>query len=284
MNSEGKIVKLKIDIIFKRVFGNANNEEIIAAFISDMLDIPRNRITKIEIKNVELPPEELDQKFSRLDLNLFVDGRKINIEMQVNKEAAYKERTLFYWAKLYSDDLDSGEDYSKLSQTICVNIINFNLFDCDNYHSHFMLKEKERDEIMSDKLAIHFFELKKVGKFKRNKRMEDWLTLIDAETEGDLMALQHSTSIPEIQKTIVILREMSADEKIREEARRREKRLHDEATALNHARKEGIEEGRVKGREEGMAEGRAEERATIAEIMRKKGYTEEQIKDLLGEL
>ena len=284
MNSEGKIVKLKIDIIFKRVFGNANNEEIIAAFISDMLDIPRNRITKIEIKNVELPPEELDQKFSRLDLNLFVDGRKINIEMQVNKEAAYKERTLFYWAKLYSDDLDSGEDYSKLSQTICVNIINFNLFDCDNYHSHFMLKEKERDEIMSDKLAIHFFELKKVGKFKRNKRMEDWLTLIDAETEGDLMALQQSTSIPEIQKTIVILREMSADEKIREEARRREKRLHDEATALNHARKEGIEEGRVKGREEGMAEGRAEERATIAEIMRKKGYTEEQIKDLLGEL
>ena len=284
MNAEEKIVKLKIDIIFKRVFGNAQNEDIIAAFISDMLDIPRSRINKVVIKNVELPPDEIDQKFSRLDLNLFVDGRKINIEMQVNKEAAYKERTLFYWAKLYSDDLDSGADYSALSQTICVNIINFNLFECENYHSHFMLKEKERDEVMTDKLAIHFFELKKVGKYKRNKRMEDWLTLIDAETEGDLMALQQSTSIPEIQKTIVILREMSADEKIREEARRREKRLHDEATALNHARKEGIEEGRAKGREEGMAEGRAEERATIAEIMRKKGYTEEQIKDLLGEL
>lgn len=271
MNSEEKIVKLKIDIIFKRVFGNAKNEEIIAAFISDMLDIPRNRITKVEIKNVELPPDELDQKFSRLDLNLFVDGRKINIEMQVNKEAAYKERTLFYWAKLYSDDLDSGADYSALSQTICVNIINFNLFDCDNYHSHFILKEKERDEVMTDKLAIHFFELKKVGKFNRNKRMEDWLTLINAETEGDLMALQQSTSIPEIQKTIVILREMSADEQIREEARRREKRLHDEATALNHARKEGIEEGR------------AEERASIAETMRMNGFTEEQIKLALGE-
>ena len=131
-----------------------------------------------------------------------------------------------------------------------------------------MLKEKERDEVMTDKLAIHFFELKKVGKYKRNKRMEDWLTLINAETEGDLMALQQNTSIPEIQKTIVILREMSADEKIREEARRREKRLHDEATALNHARKEGIEEGI----------------ASVAEAMRKKGYTEKQIKDLLGEL
>ena len=288
MKEKEKIVMLKLDIIFKRVFGNEKNTEIIAGFISDMLDIPREKITKVVIKNVELPPEEIDQKFSRLDLNLYVDGRKINIEMQVNKESAYKERTLFYWAKLYSDDLDSGEDYSALSQTICVNIINFNLFDCENYHSHFMLKEKERDEIMTDKLAIHFFELKKVGKYKRNKRMEDWLTLINAETEGDLMALQQNTSIPEIQKTIVILREMSADEKIREEARRREKRLHDEATALNHARKEGIEEGIEKGRAEGEAigeaRGRAEGIASLAEAMRKKGYTEKQIKDLLGEL
>ena len=279
MNAEEKIVMLKLDIIFKRVFGNEKNTEIIAGFISDMLDIPREKITKVVIKNVELPPEEIDQKFSRLDLNLYVDGRKINIEMQINKESAYKERTLFYWAKLYSDDLDSGEDYSALSQTICVNIINFNLFDCENYHSHFMLKEKERDEIMTDKLAIHFFELKKVGKYKRNKRMEDWLTLINAETEGDLMALQQNTSIPEIQKTIVILREMSADEKIREEARRREKRLHDEATALNHARKEGIAEGIA----EGEARGREAERASIAETMRKNGFTEEQIKLALGE-
>ena len=77
-------------------------------------------------------------------------------------------------------------------------------------------------------------------------------------------------------KTTVILREMSADEQIREEARRREKRLHDEATALNHARKEGIEEGIEKGRAEGIA--------AVAEAMRKKGYTEKQIKDLLGEL
>ena len=296
MKSEEKIVMLKLDIIFKRVFGNENNTEIIAGFISDMLDIPREKITKVVIKNVELPPEEIDQKFSRLDLNLYVDGRKINIEMQVNKEAAYKERTLFYWAKLYSEDLDSGADYSTLSETICVNIINFNLFECDSYHSHFMLKEKERDEVMTDKLAIHFFELKKVGKYKRNKRMEDWLTLINAETEGDLMALQQNTSIPEIQKTIVILREMSADEQIREEARRREKRLHDEATALNHARKEGIAEGEAigeaRGRAEGeaigeargRAEGRSERDAELADMWRKKGYTEEQIKDLLGEL
>ena len=76
-------------------------------------------------------------------------------------------------------------------------------------------------------------------------------------------------------KTIVILRELSADEQVREETRRREKRLHDEATALNHAKKEGVVEGEARGRSQRDAE--------LAEMWRKKGYTEEQIRDLLGE-
>ena len=84
-------------------------------------------------------------------------------------------------------------------------------------------------------------------------------------------------------KTTVISHELSADEQIREEARRREKRLHDEATALNHARKEGIAEGEARGRAEGINEGRLEERSIIAETMRKKGFTEEQVKLALGE-
>ena len=70
-----------------------------------------------------------------------------------------------------------------------------------------------------------------------------------------------------IYKTTVILREMSADEQIREEARHREKRLHDEATARYHVR----------------AEGRFERDAGLAEMWCKKGYTEEQIRVLLGE-
>ena len=47
MNKDEKIVKLKLDIIFKRVFGNEKNEKIIAAFISDLLDIPRESIKSV---------------------------------------------------------------------------------------------------------------------------------------------------------------------------------------------------------------------------------------------
>ena len=111
MNKDERIVKLKLDVIFKRVFGNEQNQDIIAAFISDMLDIPRKSIQSIIINNVELTPEFLEQKFSRLDLKLNVDGRIVNVEMQVNREDDFKERTLFYWSKLYSEELKVGDVY-----------------------------------------------------------------------------------------------------------------------------------------------------------------------------
>ena len=41
-------------------------------------------------------------------------------------------------------------------------------------------------------------------------------------------------------ETIVVLRELNADEQVRREAFYREKRLHDEATALGNARREGV--------------------------------------------
>ena len=256
MNKDEKIVKLKLDIIFKRVFGNQKND-----------DIPRESIKSVVINNVELAPQYLNQKFSRLDLKMNIDGKIVNIEIQVNRETHFKERTLFYWSKLYSDELGSGEDYGKLKQTICINIINFNLFDCEDYHSHFKILENDRGEQLTDKFAIHFFELKKVNKSRKGSRQEDWLKLIDAETESDLMAIQQTTNIPEVQDTIVMIRQLSADEKVQQEAYYREKQIRDEISALNGARREG----------EILANN------ATAERMRKAGFTEEQIKIALGE-
>ena len=101
-----------------------------------------------------------------------------------------------------------------------------------------------------------------------------------------------NTSIPEVRKTVVILRELSADEKVQQEVFYREKRLHDEATALGHARREGRAEGeeiglakgraegRVEGLAEGKTEGRAEEKKAIAERLRSMGFSEEQIRQI----
>ena len=138
--------------------------------------------------------------------------------------------------------------------------------------------EKYRHEILTDKFGIHFFELKKLSKFKKNRRMEDWLNLINAETEGDLMAIQQTTEIPEVQDTIVMIRTLSADEQVRQEAALREKRLHDEASALGSARREGEAIGEARGIDIGKNTLQAE----LISLWKKKGFSEEQIKDLLG--
>lgn len=93
-----------------------------------MLNIPTESITEIVVNNPEMPPESITGKFSRLDLSLTVDNRLVNVEIQVKNDVDYRDRTLFYWAKLYTSELKSGEDYSELKQTITINIINFICF------------------------------------------------------------------------------------------------------------------------------------------------------------
>ena len=275
-----EIVKLKLDIIFKRVFGDKKNKNIIIAFLSDILEIPRKNIKEVYIDNVELPPEYLGEKFSRLDLKLEVqdvndsENKIINIEMQVNSEPAFKERTLFYWSKMYSDELKSSEEYDSLKKTVCINIINFNLFTSPEYQSHFQILEKDRQELLTDEFSIYFFELKKVKKSQKGKPVEDWLNLINAEKKEELMALELSTNIPEVKDVIVKVRELSSDEKLRRLAYYREKRLHDEANAINGSKKEGIKIGR--------AEGRVEREKELIAMMRQQGYSEGQINKLFG--
>jgi len=137
--------------------------------------------------------------------------------------------------------------------------------------------ETNRHEALSDKLDIHFFELKKIKYSKKHKPMEDWLNLINAETEGDLMDIETNTQIKEVRDTIVILRELNADEKVKQEAYYREKRLHDEASALGCARREGLAEGLAKG----LAKVEAKRESEIVANLRKIGMTEEQIKSVL---
>ena len=72
-------------------------------------------------------------------------------------------------------------------------------------------------------------------------------------------------------KPIVILRELNADEKMRQLAFTREKAIRDEANAINSARAEGI------------AEGRAEGIASVVEKLKARGMSDEEINEILSD-
>jgi len=73
------------------------------------------------------------------------------------------------------------------------------------------------------------------------------------------------TEVQPIQKAVMIIHQMSDDEKIQELARLREKALHDEASALSTARKEG----------------RDEREDELVKRMRENGIPEDQIQKII---
>jgi predicted transposase/invertase (TIGR01784 family) len=107
----GNIAKPKLDLVFKKIFGDANNRDLLVDFIASVLDVPVESITSVEAIDNEVVPESIDKKFCRLDLLLRIDDELINIEIQVNNYHDYKERTLFYWSRVYSDQLKAGDGY-----------------------------------------------------------------------------------------------------------------------------------------------------------------------------
>lgn len=259
------VISAKLDIIFKKIFSLEENEDLLHDFLASLLEIPYNSIQRIDVLNSDVLPETAVGKFSRMDLKLLVDNRLVNVEMQISAKSDFKDRVLYYWSKMYSNELKSGEEYGELKQSISINIINFNMFDCAEFHSHFKLLEANRHETLTDKCSIHFFELKKINKnVNKNNRMELWLQLINAESEEELAMLQE-TNVPVIQKAVMVIHKMSADEKMQEIARMREKALHDEASALKGAREEGAANREMK----------------IIAKMRAIGMSDEQIKDIL---
>lgn len=106
-----RIAKPKLDLVFKKIFGDVNNTDLLIDFLSSVLDIPVDSIKNVEIIDNEIIPDTIEKKFSRFDLLLQINNEYINIEIQVNNYNDFKERTLFYWSRVYSNQLGKSEDY-----------------------------------------------------------------------------------------------------------------------------------------------------------------------------
>ena len=238
-----ELLSPKIDYVFKTLFTSADSEDILTDFLASVLDIDNEDISSIKVLNTDFVPEAAAQKYSRLDIAMEVENRLVNIEMQLKKLPDFRERALFYWAKLYTRDLREGDSYKNLKQTISINILDYKMFDCEECHSVFRLREETRNELLTDKCRFDFLELPKANTDSRQiKRLRRWLNFFNLKSEEDAdMVAQTDDKV--MNKAVFILKKMSADEKTREVARIRERALHDEASYLEDARTEGMAQG-----------------------------------------
>jgi len=239
--------------------------ELLKKLVAVLLGIKLESIGEFIIQNTEMPPESAGEKFCRLDINMKVDGQLVDLEVQVRDEGDYAERSLFNWAREYSSALPAGGDYLDLPRTVIISIINFNMFDCNEFHSEFGALEVTRHTPLTDKFALHYFELPKLsGMVSADNSLELWLALFKANTEEELAKIE-ALGVPDMEQAIEAYRTVTVTPEFRELARLREKARHNEAAALRNARNKGRAEGEVKEREK-WQDVVAEKDAAIAEL------------------
>ena len=246
----------KIDFVFKKIFGSEEHPEILISFLNAVLK-PKKPIVSVEIKNSDLEKEYIEDKFSRLDVKALTSNKEIiNIEIQLKNEYNMIQRNLYYWSKLYEEQLSEGDRYDKLSRTVCINILDFKYLKNDRFHNGYRLKEIETNEELTNLQEIHFIEIPKLKRFESTEEivdlLEGWVEFLrDPESEV-IRKLEMSNK--EIRDAKDELYRLSRNSKERELYYLREKSLRDEISALANAKEKGLKEGLKQGLFEGKLE------------------------------
>ena len=139
------------DIFVRYLLGSEENKKLLLDFINTILcDSGFEGAKDITLLNPFNIVSIANSKESILDVKAVDSHNRIfNVEIQVLNDSRYANRTLYYWAKLYSDQLEEGEKYKNLDPVICINLLNFTIFpDLQRPHSCFLPIEKDSLDVI----------------------------------------------------------------------------------------------------------------------------------------
>ena len=263
-----EIILPKTDFCAKELFAN---EVIRKYFISDVIGIPVKDIRSVRLCNPYLWKRYRKQKQGILDVLIELNNRaKVNIELQIKFYSCWDKRNLFYLAKMYTEDLRVGQDYTKLKKSISISILDFNYMKGPDYHSVFYLRD-EKGRLFSDLFEVHIIELRKT--LDGGSSVDDWIRFFNARTEEDLDMLQ--TKNIGIQTAIEEVKRMSMSERMRARYEAHMKELRDRRAIEAYEREQGYDQGYAQGIEQGIDR----EREMRIEKMLRKNKTPEEIAD-----
>lgn len=232
------------DFIFKKIFGEKGNEDILISFINAVLKRTKKEpIIEVEIiENKELTKDLILDKTGIIDVRAKTSkGENIDIEVQLTDQGNMDKRTLFYWGKMYLENIKQGQDYTSLEKVITINILDFEFLGTESYQSSFHLWEDiEKDYMLTDVVEIHFLELPKFRKKKdkdyRENEIERWLEFLEKDISET--TLKELISLDEvIGKAEQKIEYLSSDEETMKIYYERERSLHERANMISSAEK-----------------------------------------------
>ena len=282
-------IKPTDDYIFKRLFGDKNNKDILLSFLNSLFEeydyIPK--IEDLEFKNTEIPKVYEENKGARLDIKAKInENTYIDIEVQSKDPSNLVNRSIFYNAFTLINEVEQGSFLREIPQVISIWIIKGELNSRSifkDYESPIVMsslktdKSKLNDKIfcISNDFNIIYIFLDKLKDGILNKNLEDWLKFIDNQNVTDVKD-------DKIIKAISKMNLFRGDEVMKAIYEAELKARFDKIEYINEGKEEGKKEGLNEGIKKGREEGLKEKSIEIARNMLKKGYKIEDIAEISG--
>ena len=234
------LMKPKIDFAFKEIMAN---ETARTGFLAAVLELNPESIKETVILNTFLRREHEDDKQGILDVRLRMDNEtEIDIEIQLSELNIWADRSLFYLAKMFTEQIKPGESYRLLKKCVSISILEFVLFNDEaNFYSCFHIMEDTRHFRYTDKMEFHVIELPKLPEKEDYTKLELWAKFINAEKQEEFDMLAEKDSY--IDSAYRQLQIISQDEQMRMEYEAREKAMRDYNEMMYEADMRGEERG-----------------------------------------
>jgi len=279
------MINPRVDVGFKKLFGVEENKDILISLLNSIVS-EEDQIDQIELLNPYNERNFKKDKLSVLDIKARNkhNGTYFLIEMQLSDEMDYPKRGLYSWARVYSNQLSSGEQYKKLNRTIAIHILNFTFIDYSKetgwiasapskYHHRFVLRDKETGVEVFKDIEIHTIELNKFEGIdakdlehvllKTKDMLDKWVAVLTKYSLLNVKELPQEINIPEIKKALKVMREMQLSQTERE--------IYDSHLDFLRMEDNAFSKKFLDGKMEGMAEGIKKGKVEVARSLLSKG-------------
>jgi predicted transposase/invertase (TIGR01784 family) len=234
-----RFISPKTDFAFKKIFGSNRSQKILVSFLNAIVYEGKNTIKSLEIIDPYNPGSTSTLKDTYLDVRAVLDnGYTVIIEMQVLNVEAFEKRVIYNIAKAYANQLDMGEQYTRLRPFIALSIADFLLFkNSSQLINRFRLKEEKQLFNYRDELTLIFIELPKFNKeLSELETLSDkWIYFLKAAPSLEMIP-ESLGAVPEIEEALTIASRANLSNQELEELHKQEVFIGDRKGEINLAK------------------------------------------------
>ena len=223
LNAHGKITyTLTNDYMFRAIL--QRNLHVLKGLTCAMLHIDPETVTDISITNPIELGQTIDNKEFILDINVTLNNNtRINLEMQVENELNWQDRSLSYLCRSF-DELYSGQDYSETLPVYHIGFLDFSLFSVEaEFYAKYKLINVKTHKVFSDKFNLSVVDLTHIELATEEDRrygIDLWARLFKATTWEEIKMLAAQNEY--LEEATQELYKCNSDDIIRQQCRARE--------------------------------------------------------------